>query len=202
MSAGAAVSNRVPRSLSGIAASGSAPAPGTAHPSVRSRARRRGPQPRLLLLPPVDPPAAPSPDAPPLHRAPEVSSVRSPLTDAVWAPRPAPAPEPLELPDPGDLARAIVVTTVEVLSGARPLSQLVRWLTPELYEHLADARAAQGPPTGTVRRASARRATVCRLADQVAEATVVVHDGRKVRAAAIRLEVHRQRWRATVLEIY
>lgn len=202
MSAGAALSHRVPRSPSGVAGGGSPPFAGPVHPSVRDRARRRVPQARLLLLPPVDPPAVTVPDAPPLHRAPDASSVRSPLTDALWTPRTTPAPEPMELPDPGDLARAIVLTTVEVLAGTRPLSQLVRWLTPELYEHLADARAAQGPPTGTVRRASARRATVCRLSDQVAEATVVVHDGRKVRAAAIRLEVHRRRWRATVLEIY
>lgn len=130
------------------------------------------------------------------------TSVRSPLTDAVWAPRPEPAPEVPSLPDPAEVARAIVVAAVEVLAGARPPGQLVRWLTPELHEHLTDERAALGPHREPVRRASARRATVCRLTPETAEATVVVHDGRKVRAAAVRLEVHRRRWRATVLEIY
>jgi hypothetical protein len=138
----------------------------------------------------------------PLHHPPAGTSVRSPLTEAVWAARPVPDPAPVELPDPAEVARAIVVATVEVLAGARPLAQLARWVTPELHEHLADARGAAGPPIGSARRATARGATVCRLGPDVAEATVVVHDGRKVRAAAVRLEVHRRRWRATVLEIY
>jgi hypothetical protein len=137
-----------------------------------------------------------------LHRPPVTTSVRSPLTEAVWAPRPDPAPALPTLPDPAEVARAIVVAAVEVLGGARPPSQLVRWLTPELHEHLTVERAALGPHVEPVGRARARRATVCRLAPEVAEATVVVHDGQKVRAAAIRLEVHRRRWRATVLEIY
>lgn len=159
------------------------------------------PRPRLLLLPPLDPPAG-GPQAADLGGPPPAWSVRSPLTEAVWGPRVAPEPEPDPLPDPGDLARAIVVIAVEVLSGARPLAQLLRWVTPELHEHLTDARAARGPLTGPVRRATARRATVCRVSDEVAEATVVVHDGQTVRAAAVRLEVHRRRWRASVLEIY
>lgn len=158
-------------------------------------------RPRLLLLPPVDPQPG-GLTAAPMHEPPTRTSVRSPLTEAVWAARPAREPEPEPLPDPADVARAIVVATVEALAGARSLGQLVRWVTPELHEHLVDARAARGPLRGGVRRASARRATVCRLGPDLAEATVVVHDGRKVRAAAVRLEVHRRRWRATVLEIY
>nr|WP_297425639.1 Rv3235 family protein [uncultured Actinotalea sp.] len=170
---------------------------------VRSARPRPGGdgRPRLLLLPPVDPQPGRLVEAP-LHEPPTRTSVRSPLTEAVWAARPVPEPEPVDLPDPAEVARAIVVATVEALAGARPLSQLVRWVTPELHEHLVDARGVAGPLTGTALRASARGATVCRLGPDVAEATVVVHDGRKVRAAAVRLEVHRRRWRATVLEIY
>nr|WP_225753808.1 Rv3235 family protein [Actinotalea sp. Marseille-Q4924] len=149
----------------------------------------------------MDPPAR-GPEGLGTAGAPQAWSVRSPLTEVAWAPRPVATAAPEPLTDPGDLARAIVVTAVEVLAGARPLGQLVRWLTPELHEHLADRRAAIGPVAGTVRRASARRATVCRVSDDVAEVTVVVHDGRAVRAAAVRLEVHRRRWRASVLEIY
>ncbi|MBC7291581.1 MAG: energy transducer TonB [Actinotalea sp.] len=174
--------------------------PGTPAGQPAAIRRRR---PRLLLLPPVDPPARPAEEAVPPGPPPSWS-VRSPLTEAAWAPRPVPTPEPepAPLPDPGDLARAVVVCAVEALAGARPLAQLVRWLTPELYEHLAGTRAARGAVTGPVRRATARSATVCRVAEEVAEATVVVHDGLRVRAAAVRLEVHRRRWRAAVLEIY
>ena len=46
-----------------------------------------------------------------------------------------------------------------------------------------------------------RRVRVCRLSQLVAEASVVLDDGDRVRAAAIRLESHRGYWRATVLEI-
>ena len=40
-----------------------------------------------------------------------------------------------------------------------------------------------------------------RISTTVAEGSVVVHDGTRVRAAAVRLEAHRGAWRATVLQI-
>lgn len=178
-----------------------APQPVAADRSGRPGALRARPGPRLLLPPPVDPPTRP-PRETELHALPSTWSVRSPLTEATWAPRPVPAPPAEPLPDPGELARAIVVTAVEALAGVRPLGQLVRWLTPELHDHLTDARAARGRVAGPVRRATAGRATVCRISEEVVEATVTVHDGSRVRAAAVRLEVHRRRWRACVLEIY
>ncbi|EYR61828.1 hypothetical protein N866_15770 [Actinotalea ferrariae CF5-4] len=167
----------------------------------RGTVRTLRPRPALLLPPPVDPlPRAPQEAD--LPWPPPAWSVRSPLTEVAWAPRPPAPAAPPPLPDPSDVARAVVVSAVEALAGARPLSQLVRWLTPELHEHLVETRAARGPVAGPVRRAGARGATVCRISDDVAEATVVVHDGHKVRAAAVRLEVHRRRWRVSVLEIY
>jgi hypothetical protein len=42
---------------------------------------------------------------------------------------------------------------------------------------------------------------VCRVSSTVAEGTAVVHDGVRVRAAAVRFEVHRGSWRATILQI-
>ena len=46
-----------------------------------------------------------------------------------------------------------------------------------------------------------RRVHVCQIVPGVVEASVVVHDGNHLRAAAVRLEVRRGRWRATALEI-
>ena len=52
-----------------------------------------------------------------------------------------------------------------------------------------------------VHHASIRRIRLCRLGEHAAEATVVVDDGPRVRAVAVRLEGHRGHWRATALEI-
>lgn len=112
-------------------------------------------------------------------------------------------PRPLaqDLPDPAQWCGTMVRTCVEVLLGARPAAQLSRWLTSDLFEGLT-RRAS----VGTTLPTTARRVQVLRVhtyaVDEVRhEASVVIHDGRRVRAAAIRIEVHRGRWRVTALEI-
>ncbi|GAA4416860.1 hypothetical protein GCM10023169_12280 [Georgenia halophila] len=109
-----------------------------------------------------------------------------------------------ELPDPQQWAGALVRSTVEVLCGSRPVAQLGRWLCPELYESVSRrvglANRIQGRPR-VARRAMTRRVHVCRVGPGVVEASVVVHDGAHLRAAAVRLEAYRGRWRATALEI-
>lgn len=108
------------------------------------------------------------------------------------------------LPDPEQWAGALVRSAVEALCGIRPPAQLARWLSAELYESLARraglAVRILGRPA-VARRATVRRVHVCRVVPGVVEASVVVHDGGHLRAAAVRLEVHRGRWRATALEI-
>jgi hypothetical protein len=108
------------------------------------------------------------------------------------------------LPDPEQWAGALVRSAVEALCGIRPTAQLARWLSADLYESLARraglAVRILGRPTVS-RRAAVRRVHVCRVVPGVVEASVVVHDGSHLRAAAVRLEVHRGRWRATALEI-
>jgi hypothetical protein len=94
---------------------------------------------------------------------------------------------------------------VEAIRGDRPLAQLARAVTPEILEALTTrARLVRAlpRPSGTVPRpVMVRRARVVRLGPHVAEATVIVDDVDRVRAAAIRVEVHRGRWRAVALEI-
>ncbi|WP_435736664.1 Rv3235 family protein [Cellulosimicrobium sp. PMB13] len=109
------------------------------------------------------------------------------------------------LPDPTPLCCAVVRAAVEVVRGDRTVQQLARWVTPEIYEALARrARivldAGLAPDTAT-RPVTVRRARVLRLGSEVAEATVVVDDGDRVRAAAARLEVRRGTWRVVALEI-
>ncbi len=153
--------------------------------------------PRLLLPPVAEPPrTALAPGAP---RGPAVRSVLSPLTAAAWpVPDPSPPPE-VCLDDPTRLCGAVVVAAIEALTSARPLVQLARWVSPDVYESLARA-ARPGPATGR-RGVVLRSVRVCRLGPEVAEGSVVVHDGARVRAAAVRFEAHRGTWRATVLQI-
>lgn len=113
------------------------------------------------------------------------------------------------LPDPATTCAAVVQAVIEVLSGTRPVTQLVRWLAPDVYSGL-QRRAALGARiqrrTATLTSAAARRPVVrgvrvCCPADGVAEASAVVLDRGRVRAVAVRLEGLDGRWRATALEI-
>jgi hypothetical protein len=108
---------------------------------------------------------------------------------------------PVELPDPAQWCGALVRTCVEVLLGARPPAQLARWLTGDLFGSLS-RRAIVGQSMATAaRRVRVVRVHTCTVDEAHHEASVVFHDGRRVRAAAIRIEVYRGRWRATALEI-
>ena len=164
---------------------------------------------RVRLVPRVEPPAAPLRAVTPAHERPPVLGspealarsrpvVRGPYA-AVGA---APAPDG-PLPDPTRMCCDLVQAAVEGLRGVRPLAQLVRWVSPDVYDRLAlRAQLVQGAPAApSPARAGIRRVRVFRIGDAVAEATVVVEDGPRVRAVAVRVEGHRGRWRATALEI-
>ncbi len=72
----------------------------------------------------------------------------------------------------------------------------MQWLAPEVYEALLTRSrlTLAGGPRST-RPARIRRARVRRVSDRAVEATVVIEDLDRVRAAALRLEHHRGAWR-------
>lgn len=111
---------------------------------------------------------------------------------------------PLPSEDPAQWSGSYVRAAVEALAGTRPAPQLARWSTAELYESLSRraglAVRISGRPA-VVRQAVVRRVRLCRLSDTTVEAAVVVHDGERVRCAAVRVEAYRGRWRATALQI-
>lgn len=134
------------------------------------------------------------------HTVPQAPTVR-----AKSLPRQAPAADP---GDPTALCCAVAHAATEVLRGVRPLAQLVRSVSPEVYDQLevlaqvrAAARGRRGAPPTPQSRSRVRRARVVRVAPDAAEATVVIDDVDRVRAAALRVELHRGRWRVVVLEI-
>jgi len=108
------------------------------------------------------------------------------------------------LPPVEPWAATLVRAAVEVLTGSRPTAQLARWLSADLYDSLARraglAVRVLGRPDPAL-CARVRRVRCSEVRPGVHEAAVVVHDGVRIRAAAVRVECHRGRWRATALEI-
>lgn len=138
------------------------------------------------------------------------STQPDPAADAWAGPQPT---SPDRLPDPREVAGAVVQAVVEVLAGTRPAGQLVRWLSADVYAALqrraALAARLRRPPTSAlarqepapVRRAVVRSVHTTEPVPGVVEASAVVVDRGRVRAVALRLEGLDGRWRATALEM-
>lgn len=151
------------------------------------------------------------------HRAPEAAPAR---------PRAAPPLPPGTVPgvaahlDPRQACCMVALAAVEVLAGRRPVAQLARWLSPEVYDALSRRAALTAPGgvapggaapggvarrdgTATVpaRRASVRRVRVYRVDAHVVESSVVVAHGDRVRAVAVRLTRVSGWWRASALVV-
>jgi Family of unknown function (DUF6459) len=106
------------------------------------------------------------------------------------------------LPAPRTWAGRVVQAIVEVLSGVRPATQLVRWTTEEVYEQISSRVLAvhgvepDGRPRGVVRSLH-----VSEPADGVAEVCALVRRGARSTAVALRLEGMDGRWQCTAIEL-
>lgn len=142
-----------------------------------------------LVSPPV---SEPETDAPPL------------ADDVDFGPQPT---RSAALPDPRPWAARFAQALVEVLAGQRPVGQLVRWTSGEIYESLATDLGAAGPAPGrAVSRQPAERPVVRSVridqpADGVAEVSAVVRADGRARAVALRLEGLDGRWQCTALRL-
>jgi hypothetical protein len=102
-------------------------------------------------------------------------------------------------------ARQFVQAALEAAAGRRPVSQLVRWTSEEVFALLTRraslaARLDRAGATVTC-TCSVRSVRLCRLTAEVVEASAVVVDRGRFRAVALRLEDSDGRWRVTALEI-
>ncbi len=111
------------------------------------------------------------------------------------------------LPDPTSMCCSVVRAAVEVLRGDRPAAQLARWVTPLVLDQLTErarllrsAPAAAKQPVAAAGPVHVRRVRLERTGD-TAEATVILEEAGRVRAAAVRLEARRNQWRIAVLEL-
>jgi hypothetical protein len=106
------------------------------------------------------------------------------------------------------VAAHLGLALAEIMAGLRSPAQVVRWTTPEVHAVLARraATVARRSATRTGRvaprpRIRVLRVHVCRPADGIAEAAVVLQDGPRVRAMALRLTGMDGRWRVEVLQV-
>jgi hypothetical protein len=95
---------------------------------------------------------------------------------------------------------------VEVLGGDRPLSQLLRWTSPQVYLEIDHRLTILNRSTDAGRRLrtvrpQVRSVHVCRPTPRSAEVSVHVRHGKRSRAIAARLEVQSGRWQCTALEL-
>ena len=105
-------------------------------------------------------------------------------------------------------AARIGAAVVEIVGGDRPVSQLLRWTTPEVYQdlarraHLVASAAGRRPAAGGVQsvRPQLVAAHSSFVTEECAEVSLHVRYGPRSRAVAARFELLRDRWQVTALE--
>lgn len=142
---------------------------------------------------------------PPLERKPAKRPTRRKqrTPEDEFGPRRTPS---VDLPEPKLWAGRFAQAIVEVMSGVRPVSQLVRWTTTDVYATMRRRVARsellhQGTSSGRRIGAIVRSIHVDEPADGVAEVCAVVQHGARCRAIALRLEGFDGRWQCTALQV-
>lgn len=94
------------------------------------------------------------------------------------------------------------VTMLQVVAGARPASQIARFATPEVSESLVRRRGSGARTRGAgLRPLRVRAVVLSEPRDGIVDASVVVDDGRRARALALRLTGLDGRWVVTDLQV-
>lgn len=106
-----------------------------------------------------------------------------------------------DLPEPQAWVEHIAKALVEVMSGARPAPQVIRWTTPEVYAAVARRHAVSRRRALISHRAVLRGVRICEPVDGVVEACAVVVDNGRVRAIAMRLIGVDRRWVVSALQV-
>lgn len=154
-----------------------------------------------LLPPPPQPRLVPVPVTPGQEPLP----LAFVLPNGLDAAPPAPPAALADRPDIAPWAARLAQAVIEVEAADRPVLQLNRWVTPEIYRRL-DRRQQLSARTADPRRTrnrcpeQVRSVHVCQPSAGVAEVSVVTTGGRTCRALALRLERRRGRWLCTCLD--
>lgn len=102
------------------------------------------------------------------------------------------------------LACKLVQALVEVLAGVRPVTQLLHWTSPEVYDRVHRRAAVPGgwpPRSGPPAPVRVNSVRLSLPTDNATEVSAVVRGGERARALALRLEGAGRHWRCTDLEL-
>jgi Family of unknown function (DUF6459) len=105
-------------------------------------------------------------------------------------------------------AARIGAAIVEIVGGDRPVSQVLRWTTPEVYQdlsrraHLVARAVGARPGSGAVQsvRPHLVGSHTSFVSERCAEVSLHVRYGERSRAVAARFELIRDRWQVSALE--
>ncbi|MGY2084967.1 Rv3235 family protein [Blastococcus sp. SYSU DS0539] len=150
------------------------------------------PRPALRLVHPGRPVPRPAPRPGPRPRLPATAAPRDEFGPVLSG--------RAELPSATETARRLVTTTLEVLTGRRPLAQVRPLTTPGVYAALSAGRRPRWCAEGNA-PVVVGRVRVCEPVDGVAEISAVAHRGGRAHAVAARLEGIDGFWRCTALQI-
>jgi len=112
-----------------------------------------------------------------------------------------------DLPDPTGSLQAVATGVVEVIAGTRPINQLARLLSEEVYDRLSlRAKIAREDRESKGIKARYQMFRIQKIAqesprDGVIESVVLVNTAHRTRAVTIRLEGINHRWRATSVSV-
>jgi hypothetical protein len=98
-------------------------------------------------------------------------------------------------------AGMLAVAFAEVLAGLRPASQLVRWTDHRVGRQLQRLTVATPASARTRERIQVASVRIAHPAAGVTEAAVVLRQDARARAAALRLEMRRERWVCTAATV-
>lgn len=101
-------------------------------------------------------------------------------------------------PDPARLAGLLARAWLEVREGRRPLRQLAPLVAPSVQRRLL-AQMPTVPPPPRSPRARVRRVVATTPSRNACEAVVLIEQGARTTAIAVRLERHRGAWRVVEL---
>jgi hypothetical protein len=105
-------------------------------------------------------------------------------------------------------AARIGTALVEIVGGDRPVAQVLRWTTPEVYQdltrraHLVARTVGRSPGSGGIQsvRPQLVAAHTSFVTERCAEVSLHVRYGQRSRAVAARFELIRDRWQVSALE--
>lgn len=103
------------------------------------------------------------------------------------------------------IARVVCQAITEALNGARPVSQLRRWLTSEVQSKVEQREAImarnRSPANIRPQKLNLDAVHTTHPSSGTWEVSVVFTDQHRTRACAMRLQAYRGRWRVAALEL-